>query len=68
MDIVRKIKKYPESLPFRKPISLKDAPEYFKHIKKPMDLSTIENKVKENEYENEISFCEDVELIINNCK
>lgn len=42
-------------------------PDYFKVIKKPMDLQTAERKLKVGEYENAKEFEQDVRLIFANC-
>jgi bromodomain-containing factor 1 len=42
-------------------------PSYFQVIKKPMDLSTIDSKLKQGAYENAKEFEADVRLMFNNC-
>lgn len=42
-------------------------PEYFKVIKKPMDLGSVEKKLKQGEYENAKEFEADVRLTFSNC-
>ena len=42
-------------------------PDYFKVIKKPMDLQTAEKKLRSGEYENAKEFEQDVRLIFQNC-
>lgn len=49
------------------PIAL-NIPNYFEIIKAPMDLSTIENKIKNYEYNNDEEFNEDLRLIWKNAK
>ncbi|KAI5818207.1 Bromodomain-containing protein [Pyronema omphalodes] len=48
------------------PVAL-NIPDYFKIIKKPMDLSTIADKLKLNSYENASEFEQDMRLMFNNC-
>lgn len=48
------------------PVAL-NIPEYFKVIKRPMDLHTIGEKLKMNAYENANEFEEDMRLMFNNC-
>ena len=48
------------------PVAL-NIPDYHKIIKKPMDLGTIESKLKQGEYENFKEFEADVRLIFANC-
>ncbi|WZZ08615.1 hypothetical protein YC2023_094536 [Brassica napus] len=45
---------------FLKPVSKKDAPDYFDIVKRPMDLSTIRDKVRKIEYRNREQFRHDV--------
>ena len=45
---------------FLKPVSRKDAPDYLDIVKRPMDLSTIKEKVKKMEYRGREDFRHDV--------
>ncbi|KAJ8768872.1 hypothetical protein K2173_023867 [Erythroxylum novogranatense] len=45
---------------FLKPVSKKEAPDYLDIIKRPMDLSTIRDKVRHMEYKNRHDFRHDV--------
>ncbi|KAL9680493.1 hypothetical protein QQ045_018372 [Rhodiola kirilowii] len=45
---------------FQKPVSRKEAPDYFDIIKRPMDLSTIREKVRKLEYKSSEEFRHDV--------
>ncbi|KAI5661339.1 hypothetical protein M9H77_20662 [Catharanthus roseus] len=45
---------------FLKPVSKKEAPDYLKIIKRPMDLSTIRDKVRKMEYKSREEFRHDV--------
>lgn len=48
------------------PVAL-NIPTYFQVVKKPMDLSTIQNKLDNNVYEKAKDFEEDVRLVFKNC-
>lgn len=48
------------------PVAL-NIPDYFRVIKKPMDLSTIQNKLKTNQYDNANEFEADIRLMLGNC-
>lgn len=48
------------------PVAL-NIPDYFKIIKKPMDLSTIQSKLKTNQYETGHDFEQDIRLMFKNC-
>eukprot|EP00252_Welwitschia_mirabilis_P025035 TRINITY_DN7671_c0_g2_i1.p1 TRINITY_DN7671_c0_g2~~TRINITY_DN7671_c0_g2_i1.p1 ORF type:complete len:910 (-),score=273.09 TRINITY_DN7671_c0_g2_i1:349-2721(-) len=51
---------------FLKPVTKKEAPDYFQYIKHPMDLSTIRQKVKRLDYKSRNEFRNDVLLITYN--
>ncbi|KAK9473296.1 Bromodomain-containing protein [Dipodascopsis tothii] len=57
------------SFPFLQPVDpvALNCPSYFKIIKKPMDLSTIQNKYNTNQYETANDFEEDIRLMFRNC-
>jgi len=48
------------------PVAL-NIPEYFRIIKSPMDLSTIQHKLQMNAYESADEFEADIRLMFNNC-
>lgn len=48
------------------PVAL-NIPDYFKIIKKPMDLSTIQSKLKTNQFETGHDFEQDIRLMFRNC-
>jgi bromodomain and PHD finger-containing protein 1 len=51
---------------FSKPVSIDEVPDYLDVIDNPMDLSTMETKVKEHEYSNINEFVSDFDLMVNN--
>ncbi|WCJ21155.1 Transcription initiation factor TFIID subunit 1 [Euphorbia peplus] len=60
-NIVDTIKdSYKVSYLFLKPVSKKEAPDYLKIVKRPMDLSKIKDKVRKMEYKNREEFRHDV--------
>lgn len=48
------------------PVAL-NIPDYFKIIREPMDLSTIQSKLKTNQYETGHDFEKDIRLMFRNC-
>jgi E1A/CREB-binding protein len=58
----------PESLPFRSPVDpiALGIPDYLDIIKKPMDLGTIEKKLKKGEYSDPWEYVDDVWLMFDN--
>lgn len=66
--ILNEIKNHDLSFPFHYPVSEESAPGYFDVISMPMDLHTIEKRLKSNQYENStIGFISDVNQIWKNC-
>ncbi|KAM8856300.1 bromodomain adjacent to zinc finger domain protein 2B-like isoform 2-T4 [Spinachia spinachia] len=57
-----------EAWPFLTPVNLKAVPGYRKVIKKPMDFSTIREKLTNNQYVNLETFIVDVNLVFDNCE
>ncbi|CAL8092678.1 unnamed protein product [Orchesella dallaii] len=56
------------SMPFRKPVTKAQAPNYFAIIKEPMDLQTINGRVEDRQYEKLRDFIGDVTKIFENCR
>uniref|UniRef100_A0A914WAV1 Protein polybromo-1 n=1 Tax=Plectus sambesii TaxID=2011161 RepID=A0A914WAV1_9BILA len=48
--------------------SRRNAPEYYKAVKQPIDLTRIQQKVKTDEYESFEAFCADIAILIDNAK
>lgn len=57
------------SYPFMEPVDpvALDCPTYFDYVKNPMDLSTIQNKLQNNQYNALEEFHDDVKLVFHNC-
>lgn len=67
--VISNLKKSNASAAFRlpvDPIALK-IPTYYDFVKKPMDLGTIDNRLKKNEYKSVQAFRDDFHQIIQNC-
>ena len=63
-------KKYESfNFPFLEPVDpvALNCPTYFDYVKEPMDFSTIQNKLNNNQYENADEFEHDVRLVFKNC-
>ncbi|KAJ3614943.1 hypothetical protein NHX12_018512 [Muraenolepis orangiensis] len=54
--------------PFLEPVEAKDAPDYYRVIKEPMDLSTMEEKLQRGEYIKLTEFVADMTKIFDNCR
>ncbi|KAG0151359.1 hypothetical protein CROQUDRAFT_25214, partial [Cronartium quercuum f. sp. fusiforme G11] len=69
-DLLREVnKKTHEKFvwPFYEPVGQLGIPEYFKVVKKPMDLSTIKSKLDKHEYKTGTAFGADFRLMLTNC-
>ncbi|KAJ2012827.1 hypothetical protein GGI06_004021, partial [Coemansia sp. S85] len=67
--MVRALKKHRDAGPFLKPVDIValNIPDYPTIVKTPMDLSTIERKLKARQYVDTQAFIDDMRLMINNC-
>mmetsp|Transcript_18375 Transcript_18375/g.33018 ORF Transcript_18375/g.33018 Transcript_18375/m.33018 type:complete len:416 (-) Transcript_18375:832-2079(-) len=72
-DAVRKIqkilqilKKNPYAEPFLQPVDVAALPDYLQVVSEPMDLSTVEEKLKNGDYETAYQFAMDVRKIWSN--
>ncbi|TIA90795.1 hypothetical protein E3P99_01392 [Wallemia hederae] len=65
--VLNELKSSPNSFAFRKPVRKFEAPDYHLVITQPMDLSTVNKKIKQRQYKNKTQFKNDLELIWNNC-
>lgn len=71
-DLLREVNKKTYSKfvwPFYEPVDIVKLgiPDYPKFVKKPMDLETMKQKLKNNEYPNGAAFAADFRLMLNNC-
>ncbi|KAI8360044.1 Bromodomain-containing protein [Mortierella sp. GBAus27b] len=67
--IVKDLKRHRDAGPFLAPVDpvLLNIPDYPSIIKNPMDLSTVERKLNNVEYETVDDFTSDMDLIFTNC-
>jgi bromodomain-containing factor 1 len=67
-ELLKKVHE-PYSYPFLAPVDAValNIPDYPKIIKNPMDLTTVDTKLKEQQYANADEFYADVKLIFKNC-
>ncbi|KAM7106074.1 bromodomain adjacent to zinc finger domain protein 2B isoform 15-T18 [Molossus nigricans] len=66
--ILTEMETHEDAWPFLLPVNLKLVPGYKKVIKKPMDFSTIREKLSGGQYPNPESFALDVRLVFDNCE
>lgn len=67
-DLILEIRKPTYMVPFKNPVDPVEVPNYYSVIKNPMDLSTMLQKLLDNQYQNLSAVKEDFELIIRNCE
>ncbi|WFD36410.1 histone acetyltransferase [Malassezia cuniculi] len=59
---------HPSSWPFLNPVNAEEVPDYYTVIKNPMDLSTMESKMENNQYATVDDMVKDAQLVFDNCK
>lgn len=69
LDELHKTKHYNYAMPFYYPVDpvALNIPTYHSIIKKPMDMSTVQSKLRAGEYENSKDFESDMRQILKNC-
>ena len=69
LTMIRKIEEQQFAWPFREPVDTSAVPDYLEVIKEPIDLSTIEKRIRqENHYRSKQMLFNDLMLMVNNCK
>ncbi|XP_043380855.1 bromodomain adjacent to zinc finger domain protein 2B isoform X28 [Chelonia mydas] len=66
--ILSELETHEDAWPFLLPVNLKLVPGYKKVIKKPMDFSTIREKLSSGQYPNPEAFSLDIRLVFDNCE
>ncbi|CAG8463072.1 7211_t:CDS:2 [Funneliformis mosseae] len=71
-SVLRELKKkthWPYAYPFYEPVDAEKlgVPDYYKVIKQPMDLTTINSKLENDQYASADEFEEDIRLMFRNC-
>ncbi|XP_070097235.1 bromodomain adjacent to zinc finger domain protein 2B isoform X33 [Equus przewalskii] len=66
--ILTEMETHEDAWPFLLPVNLKLVPGYKKVIKKPMDFSTIREKLSSGQYPSLEAFALDVRLVFDNCE
>lgn len=70
VDKMKNLKKTKSSMPFLRPVDpiALNIPSYPEIIKQPMDLSTLDAKLKSGQYHSVQDFVNDFDLIVRNCR
>ncbi|XP_046808257.1 nucleosome-remodeling factor subunit NURF301 isoform X2 [Lucilia cuprina] len=66
--LIKQIRSHKNAWPFMEPVDPKEAPDYYKVIKEPMDLKQIEENLNKNIYSKLSEFIGDMTKIFDNCR
>eukprot|EP00092_Neocalanus_flemingeri_P021975 GFUD01023832.1.p1 GENE.GFUD01023832.1~~GFUD01023832.1.p1 ORF type:complete len:759 (-),score=221.26 GFUD01023832.1:292-2568(-) len=66
--ILTACRNHQSSWPFLNPVDRKAVPDYYEHIKFPMDMKTMAERLKANYYVNKRLFIADMKRMFTNCK
>uniref|UniRef100_A0A7N8WXJ7 Bromodomain PHD finger transcription factor n=1 Tax=Mastacembelus armatus TaxID=205130 RepID=A0A7N8WXJ7_9TELE len=66
--ILRSLQAHKMAWPFLEPVDTNDAPDYYRVIKEPMDLSTMEERLQKRGYVKLTEFVADMTKIFDNCR
>jgi len=62
------IQNHKQAWPFLKPVNKDEVPDYYNVITTPMDLSTVEERLKQDYYAAPKNLVNDLKLIFSNCR
>ncbi|XP_033215194.1 nucleosome-remodeling factor subunit NURF301 isoform X2 [Belonocnema kinseyi] len=66
--LIKSIQAHKSAWPFMEPVDPNEAPDYYKVIKEPMDLQTIELRINDKNYKKLSEFIGDMTKIFDNCR
>ncbi|KYM82155.1 Histone acetyltransferase KAT2A [Atta colombica] len=66
--VLNSVKKHSTAWPFLKPVDKNDVPDYYDHIKYPMDLKTMQDRLNSGYYVIKRLFIADMLRIFTNCR
>ena len=66
--ILHATKNHQSAWPFQTPVDRKVVPDYYDHVKYPMDLKTMTDRLKSNYYCNKRLFVADMKRMFSNCR
>nr|CAB3225109.1 bromodomain adjacent to zinc finger domain protein 2B [Phallusia mammillata] len=67
-EMLRELQSHDSANWFLYPVDLNEVPDYKKIIKKPIDFSTIGNRLKKGRYKNHEMFSAEVRTVFDNCR
>ncbi|XP_078660310.1 histone acetyltransferase KAT2A-like [Branchiostoma floridae x Branchiostoma belcheri] len=66
--LLTQVKNHASAWPFLRPVEKTEAPDYYEHIKYPMDLKTMGERLKNRYYCSKKLFIADMQRIFTNCR
>ncbi|XP_046680998.1 nucleosome-remodeling factor subunit NURF301-like [Homalodisca vitripennis] len=66
--LIKQLQSHKSAWPFMEPVDPTEAPDYYKVIKEPMDLQTIELRITDRQYKKLSEFIGDMTKIFDNCR
>ncbi|CAD6186330.1 unnamed protein product [Caenorhabditis auriculariae] len=66
-EIIKKLRDEDYAWPFREPVKADEVPEYYDYIKFPIDLKTMNERLKRRYYTHQHLFIADLMRMFNNC-
>ncbi|XP_035209006.1 nucleosome-remodeling factor subunit NURF301-like [Stegodyphus dumicola] len=66
--LLKTLMSHKHAWPFMKPVDPLEAPDYYKVIKEPMDLKTVEQRLNSHTYKRLADFIGDMTKIFDNCR
>ncbi|KAF9058808.1 Bromodomain-containing protein [Rhodocollybia butyracea] len=66
--LLKDLQEHNQAWPFLLPVPAEDVPDYYDVILHPMDFSTMEHKLDNNQYPTVEDFVNDARLVFNNCR
>ncbi|XP_039292245.1 nucleosome-remodeling factor subunit NURF301 isoform X2 [Nilaparvata lugens] len=66
--LIKQLQTHKSAWPFMEPVDPAEAPDYYKVIKEPMDLQTIELRITDRSYKKLSEFIGDMTKIFDNCR
>ncbi|KAK6170523.1 hypothetical protein SNE40_018897 [Patella caerulea] len=66
--VLQQVKAHQSSWPFQKPVDKSEAPDYYDHIKFPMDFKSMSDRLKNRYYCHKRLFIADMQRVFDNCR
>lgn len=68
LSVLQAIRQHSAAWPFLKPVIAQEVPDYYDHVKYPMDLKTMGDRLKKGYYVTRRLFMADMARIFSNCR